>query len=86
MESEPADRRLMMRCPFCGKIDAMCSNTHTPYYQVECQSCGATGPTSNVGEAWKLSWTKAQTEAIHKRAYRQAIEFWNMRAGSSGDR
>lgn len=72
-------------CPFCGagnvEGELECDNTHTPFYSVRCEECGAEGPSTRAaGLRWRKSSTKKETEAIHRRAFSDAIKAWNKRS------
>lgn len=57
-------------CPFCGG-DAFIENTHTPYYWVECNSCGA-----QVSSKYK---PKNEEISEHEKSIRGAVKAWNQR-------
>ena len=57
-------------CPFCGG-DATIDNTHTPYYWVECCSCGA-----EVHSKYK---PKSEDNSEHQKSIRGAVKAWNQR-------
>jgi hypothetical protein len=67
-------------CPFCGeRINLVCENTHTPYYRVECHSCGADGPLNHEGDGWHRKMSRAQVTELHGASFDKAIADWNTR-------
>jgi uncharacterized Zn finger protein len=71
----------MIACPFCGSDEVTVHNTHTPYYWAECEGCGAEGPQTRNGDAWRRSMSKAAAESLHREAFHAAIAAWNERSG-----
>jgi Lar family restriction alleviation protein len=78
-EYEPSDGYITS-CPFCGSDYVTCANTHTPYYQVECEDCGACGPvrsSQQIGDKWTRRTNRRETERLHRESFRAAIDAWN---------
>lgn len=66
------------KCPFCREAsDLTCDNTHTPYYRVGCNSCGADGPRNHIGAAWSRRMGKRAVEQLHRESFARAIADWN---------
>jgi hypothetical protein len=70
-------------CPFCGEQDDLsCENTHTPYYEVKCEQCGAVGPGGQIepeaydGAAFRCVET---LKRVHRSSFDAAICAWNGR-------
>jgi predicted RNA-binding Zn-ribbon protein involved in translation (DUF1610 family) len=76
---EPGVDPVIRHCPFCGSNDVDCFNSHTPSYNVDCNECGAQGPRVSYSGNWKR-WSKATTEAHHRKLFEGAIEQWNSRS------
>lgn len=79
-EADTIEKRLLP-CPFCGSDVITVSNTHTPYYDAECQDCGAQGPpgrpTTKGGDGHIR--TKKLCQTLHREAFEDAIFAWNAR-------
>lgn len=72
-------------CPFCRETSGLvCENTHTPYYRVRCNSCGAAGPTNDIGDAWSRRMSKRAVEGLHRESFAIAIKDWNFVAQQGG--
>ena len=81
----------LVPCPFCGSEDLELSNTHTPYFSVECQECGAEVHGECIGKhsATHFSYStepRGQLEANYyglpinyAKAARSAVAAWNRR-------
>lgn len=71
-------------CPFCGAEgeDLELTNTHTPFYSVECQNCDAQGPTGRDTKAPASGRYRsaADYERAHRDAFGNAIVLWNDRS------
>lgn len=65
-------------CPFCCGHDVQAINTWTPHYWVECNDCGATGPTSRTTEKTTFA-TLAAAKREHRRAIEAAVAAWEAR-------
>ncbi len=65
--------------PRCGSDDLECTNTHTPYYSVECADCGMTGPDGRPHEndAQAVFGTKKECNRVHQASAEMAITLWN---------
>ena len=84
-EHEPGIDPEITRCPFCREAsDLTCNNTHTPYYRVECNSCGADGPRNCIGAAWTRRMGKRDVERLHRESFERAIADWNGAAQPGG--
>ena len=70
-------------CPFCGSADLELHNTHTAYYCVECNECGAQVSGKPFGT--RLPSNKL-TMANHRRAKASALAAWNRRAPTHADK
>jgi hypothetical protein len=79
-EYEPGIDPRLDACPFCDSDEVDVSNTHTPYYNAECQQCGAEGPRNSVGDAWTHSMSKSNVTTLHRQSFARAINDWNMRS------
>lgn len=72
-------------CPFCGeRVELRCENTHTAYYQVECDSCGADGPLNHEGDRLHRKMSRKTVGIIHKLSFDKAIADWNERHAAKG--
>ena len=79
-EYEPGVDPALRACPFCGSKELTVSNTHTPYYEVTCDRCGAEGPSDyRHGATWSRKSSKERTREIHWLAFDAAIRAWNFR-------
>ncbi len=67
-------------CPFCHEGEHLrVSNTWTACYHVECETCGAEGPSAVSGpKVSGFASISAMTKA-HKKAFMAAIGLWNRR-------
>jgi Lar family restriction alleviation protein len=82
IHGESTDEKLEP-CPFCGSREVVVSNTHTNYYNGECQDCGAQGacvgngavPTKRDGFS-----TKQLAQVNHEASFALAVQHWNKRA------
>lgn len=81
-EYQPGVDTPLQPCPFCGANDGLTvSNTHTPYYSVECE-CSATiwGDYEEDAVRIGLFKSKKYCELTHRRAFQSAIDCWNTRS------
>jgi hypothetical protein len=71
----------LMPCPFCDeKDDLTVENTHTPFYDVQCETCGAVGPDGKPKEYdGKRIRNKVLCDYLHRDAFANAIALWNDR-------
>lgn len=75
-ESDETDN--IPACPFCESEDVENSNTHTPYYSVRCEDCGAEGPTSVLHEDEEVEDSDPDLVlAQHQKAAAHAIHLWS---------
>jgi len=68
-------------CPFCGSNNLTVENTHTPFYNVTCEDCGADGPDGvpNPDYDGKRIRSKVLCGYLHQDAFANAIALWNDR-------
>lgn len=67
-------------CPFCGGAHMTISNTHTPCFTVECETCGCVVSGKAVyPRAGRYTSRKAALNGYRK-AFKSALEVWNKRA------
>lgn len=66
-------------CPFCGGKDRalILDNSHTPYYSVTCDECGAEGPAGAPAKTPGKIRTKKKCIELHREAFQLALELWN---------
>ena len=70
---QPSAWRAMKPCPFCGHRDVELANTHTPYYWMECRSCGCEIPDPRSA--------RGTGERSHRASAMRAIAAWQSRIG-----
>ena len=65
-------------CPFCGEDDTLeVSNSHTPFYSVTCESCGASkdGEVEDINDPTDI----LEVNMRHTMAVQWAVQEWNRR-------
>jgi hypothetical protein len=84
----------LLPCPFCGSESVAPTNTHTPYFSVECEDCGAEVSGQSFGKHSERKWhydpearpsdkfdaTYAELPANYRKAARSACDAWNRRS------
>lgn len=68
-------------CPFCGEAeDLAITNTHTPYFTVQCGNCEAEKP-GEYDPFASVAKTKEDARAGFERVMKVAVDAWNTRHG-----
>lgn len=66
----------LLPCPFCGSSAVELSNTWTASYHVECEDCGAEGPSSTR----RTTARGNRSPKVHREAALEAAERWQTRS------
>lgn len=66
-------------CPFCGSSELALLNTHTPYYWIECEGCGAEAHGEIPDGGGGKIHTREECIELHRLAMASAVAKWNAR-------